>query len=394
MLTHQFSARTALNLLLLGIFVSALGTGLSSIGFSLLAAQAGQSYLMAAVLAANLAPGVVLGLLGGHLADKHLKWWWWPASLVINACIMATVALTLHWGIIIAGCALMSSCTALVGPVAQKLVAHYSLDAAKTGAHLATVQGLAGVVGVALGGVGFGAGIIQWMLAADALAMLLFAGLGALVATPGVIVLDDASDKTSWTTGVRLLYSPGVFGLLGFALIITTVTSTSLDDVSGVFALTYFLGLTPQEFGVTSAAWGAGVICGGWMGRFIGDHPVAQHPLTALPIGIALGSVGLFQPSFAVIILLFWAGGAGNGMFNAVINRVIIGSVSQEFQGRAWAGFRWVVYVCLLAGYAIAAFAGQELALQLMAVAGISVTVCSCLNLIGQRRARRKKYEI
>ncbi len=390
---RRFSAQTCLNLLLLGIFVSSLGAGLSSIGFSLLAAQSGKSYLMASVLAANLLPGVILGLLGGQLADKHLKWWWWPGALVINACLMTIVALSLQWSIIIVGCLLMSSCTALVGPVAQKLVAHYSPDAKRTGAHMATVQGFAGVTGVALGGVGFGAGTIQWMLAADALAMFLLAGLGLLVATPDAIIIDLSDEKTSWSTGVRLLYSSRTFGILGFLLILTTVTSTSLDDVAGVFALTHFLGLTPQEFGITSAAWGIGVICGGWLGKFVNKRPVAKHPLTALPIGVALASVGLFRPSFAVIALLFWAGGIGNGVFNAVVNRIILGSITQEFQGRAWASFRWVVYVCLLSGYAVAAFAGQGLALQLMAVAGISVMVCSCVHLIVQTIGRRESNE-
>ncbi|WP_326503398.1 hypothetical protein [Rothia nasimurium] len=106
-------SKTALRLLMLGMFVSAVGTSLSSMGFFLLAAQTGRSSLLAAVLVANLLPSILLGLVGGYIADRYLTWWLWPLSLLFTAGIMTTMAITLRWEVIIAGCALMSSCTAL-----------------------------------------------------------------------------------------------------------------------------------------------------------------------------------------------------------------------------------------------------------------------------------------
>ena len=377
----KLSNVASLRLLLAGIFISALGGSLSSLGFSLLAAQTGQSALLAAVLAANLVPTVLLGLIGGHLADRKLAWWWWPASLLCTSLITATMALTLNWTVIIAGCALMSSCTALVGPVAQKLASYYSQDAAETGSTLATVQGLAGLSGVALGGVSFGAGAMRTMLWVDATAMLILAGIGLLVSRTDAISLDTSTEKFRWYEGLTLIARPQVFGLLGSGLIVTTVLSTSLDDVAGVFALIEILGLTPAQYGVTSAAWMLGIMAGSWLSQYLGGNLLTKHPLTALPIGLSIGLVGLCAPSFLIILLLFFLGGAGNGAFNAVTNRIIISSVPQTAQGRAWAGFRWIVYVCLLLGYLLGAVFAMTYPTQLMAIGGCLLVVCALSNL-------------
>lgn len=386
----MLSSKTALRLLMLGMFVSAVGTSLSSMGFFLLAAQTGRSSLLAAVLVANLLPSILLGLVGGYVADRYLTRWLWPLSLLFTAGIMTAMAITLRWEVIIAGCALMSSCTALVGPVAQKLIAHYSSDAAATGSTLATVQGAAGVLGVALGGVSFGAGALQLMLLADALAMLLLALVGFAVSRPEAITLDGPGEKFRPSSSLRLISSPSVFGALGILLIITTVTSTSLDDVSGVFALTHELGLSPAQYGITSAAWALGIMLGSVAGRYLREDARARYPWATLPIGVAIGAVGILQPGFWGIILLFTLGGAGNGYFNAITNRIILSSVSDAQQGRAWAGFRWVVYTCLLVGYTIGAVVGASHALLLMSVSGCVLVGCAALNIVVRGRVGRK----
>ncbi len=375
---------TALRVLLLGIFVSAAGASLASIGFSLLAAQSGQSSLLAAVLAANLVPTVLFGLVGGHISDRYMAWWWWPASLVLAAVITLLMAITLDWVVIIAGCALISSCAALVGPVAHKLIAHYSANSARTGSQLAVVQGAAGVLGVAAGGMSFGAGALRTMLVIDAIAMLLLALIGVMLARQGALARDERPHKIQLTQGLRLLSSPRAFGSLGLLLIITTVTSTSLDDVSGIFALTRDLGLSPTQYGFASASWAVGIVAGSWLGSRITEKPLVYYPLVALPIGLAIGAVGLLQPGFTTIMVLFAAGGVGNGAFNALTNRVILSSVPEHQQGRAWAGFRWIVYVCLLSGYAVGAALGSQYALHLMAYGGSALVLCALANVLGR----------
>lgn len=55
---------------------------------------------------------------------------------------------------------------------------------------------------------------------------------------------------------------------------ITTVTSTSLDDVSGIFALTRDLGLSPTQYGFASASWAVGIVAGSWLGSRITEKPL------------------------------------------------------------------------------------------------------------------------
>lgn len=90
------------------------------------------------------------------------------------------------------------------------------------------------------------------------------------------------------------------------------------------------------------------------------------------------------EQGFTIIIVLFTAGGVGNGTFNALTNRVILSSVPEHQQGRAWAGFRWVVYVCLLSGYALGAALGPQYALHLMAYGGSALVLCAVANITGR----------
>ncbi len=372
----------SLRLLFLGIFLSALGASLSSIGFSLLAAQAQQSSLLAGVLLAHLLPSVIFSLPGGHVADKKLRWWWWPVSLLATALVTTLMALNLSWPVIIAGSVFNSSCLALVGPVAQKLVAAYSEDSARAGSQLATAQGSATVLGVALGGLSFAAGALQIILLADAAAALILAMIALVVATPEAIRIEQSDGPKGIFAGLVMLKSPKVFGSLGLVLIITTVLSTSLDDVSGVFALTHALNLSPYEYGLTSAAWALGIVLGSFNGRYLQANPLKKYPWTALPIGIAIAAVGLFAPGFQTIMVLFLAGGAGNGCFNAVGNRIILSSVPKNQQGRAWSAYRWIIHVLLLVGYLAGAVFGADYPLELMAWGGSSLVLCALINIL------------
>lgn len=63
---------------------------------------------------------------------------------------------------------------------------------------------------------------------------------------------------------------------------------------------------------------------------------------------------------------------------------MILSSVPEHQQGRAWAGFRWVVYVCLLSGYALGAALGPQYALHLMAYGGSALVLCALANVLGR----------
>lgn len=148
--------------------------------------------------------------------------------------------------------------------------------------------------------------------------------------------------------------------------------------------------LAPAQYGFASASWALGIVAGSWLGSRITAKPLVYYPLVALPIGLAIGAVGVLQPGFATIMVLFAAGGVGNGAFNALTNRVILSSVPEHQQGRAWAGFRWIVYVCLLSGYALGAALGSQYALHLMAFGGSTLVLCALANIVGRAVRTRK----
>ena len=136
-----------LTVLLAGLLLSSCGDDVAAVAFSLRAAQTGSPQLLSAILLAQAVPSLALGLFGGVLADRSLRWWWWPASLVVQAGLFGLMAVARH-DLVVVGCvAAASSVAALTGPVASKLIAVHSRDHQRTGGHLATVNGLSQALG-------------------------------------------------------------------------------------------------------------------------------------------------------------------------------------------------------------------------------------------------------
>ena len=119
--------KTALRVLLTGIFIATVGDALASIAFTLQAAISDRPELLAMVLLADLIPGIIFGLVGGFLADKQLRWWWWPCVLILQASIYVFMSLSMQWSVIIGGIAVVSAISALIGPVSKKIFSYYSL---------------------------------------------------------------------------------------------------------------------------------------------------------------------------------------------------------------------------------------------------------------------------
>ncbi|MBS6030468.1 MAG: hypothetical protein KH989_07165 [Kocuria rhizophila] len=108
-----------LAVLLLGMLVSACGDDVAAVAFSLRAAESGAPGLLAAILLAQTVPAIGLGLLGGVLVDRALRWWWWPLSLAVQAALFLVMAGARSNALIVACVALVSAVSAVTGPVAS-----------------------------------------------------------------------------------------------------------------------------------------------------------------------------------------------------------------------------------------------------------------------------------
>lgn len=189
-----------------------------------------------------------------------------------------------------------------------------------------------------------------------------------------------------------MLSSKTALRLLMLGMFVSAV-GTSLSSM-GFFLLAAQTGRSPLLAAVLVANLLPSILLGlvgGYVAdRYLREDARARYPWATLPIGVAIGVVGILQPGFWGIALFFTLGGAGNGYFNAITNRIILFAVPEAQQGRAWAGFRWVVYTCLLVGYMIGAVAGASHALLLMSVSGCTLVGCAVLNIAVRGRAGRK----
>lgn len=372
-------------LLVAGLFVASVGDRFADIAFALHAAQTGSTALLAAILLASAVPELLLGLVGGVVADRHLRAWWWPAALAVQAAVLIVLAhLHTPWHLV-AGVALNGSVTALLGPVGSKLLGALSRGREERAARAHTAAtGAAAVIGTALGGVSFAAGSRGTLLVVAGCALLVLAVCAAVVARGAVVSRGTPGVRSSALLGFRRLVSPGVFGAAGTLCTVGVLLGTSVEAVAGVFVLTGFTGAGPSGYGLALAAWSAGVmagaaVLGGWS-----RHRVAM-PLSATAMGAAIALPALVPLPWAATAA-FAAGGLANGVFNTALATAIWTRVDPAEHGRAWAAFRWTLTGCLLTGHLLGAAAGADGARALMVSSGAATALAGAAFLLTRLR--------
>ncbi|RKQ36830.1 MFS transporter [Kocuria tytonis] len=382
-----------LTVLLAGLLLSTCGDDIAAIAFSLRAARSGSPQLLAAILLAQSVPALALGLFGGVIADRSLRWWWWPASLLVQGLLFITMAVLQRDAVIVLCVALTSAVAALTGPVANKLIARHSRNHQRTGGHLATVNGLSQAAGAALGGVAFGMNGVAPLLLVDAASFLLLAVV-ALAVTGRAPVPLDSSARGGVLLGFSRLAAPGSFGVAGLLLLAWTVFATSLEGVAGVFVLTGPAAWTSAHVGLAWGLWGVGLVAGG---QFAGRVRGRATPLLvagAACMGAVFLVLACFLPGFGAAAPLFGIGGAANGAFNAAVSRIILTAVPLTEQARCWAAYRWIVTCCLVAGYVVGGAAGAQHGVAALAGAGGLAVLGAVVRVVagaGGRRAPRKE---
>lgn len=359
-----------LKLLLGAVFLSSVSESMISIAFGLKAAAEGQANLLSAVLLASLLPQLLLGLWGGKLADTAIRWWWWPLALAFQSLTYCAIAAWTVWPAIILGTLAVSTATALVGPVARKLATHYSTDTQRTGSWMSMIAGLAGVLGLAVGGLLVGQGLVQVLLLTSSLALFCVALLAFAVSTRDALAL-ETTETNGTLLGFRILRSPQLLGRAGFLFLVCCVLGTSLDDVVSVLVLTGYLNLSGTVFGLVSGCWALGIIIGSLLSPKIpARHPVLPLVSSGMLMGAGIFSIAWFLPTALGAAGIYLVAGTGNGIFISLMNSSIMCRVAENQQGRAWAAYGWLVKICLLFGYLAGGLWGSDVPRELMLTSG------------------------
>ncbi|MEU2303621.1 hypothetical protein [Streptomyces misionensis] len=333
--------------LLLALSASEFGDKLVQVAYALIAVRTGSTTFLAAVLAAQTVPVLVLTPLvssRGWIRSRTA----WRAGLIGQVAAFAVAATAAgDRRVVLAGVLVAASCEALTMPFSRSLL-HALSDGrqAELARWWAVSKAGAGALGMVSAGVVVGFSGPGPAFVLDALTFLLVLA----VAWSPRIPEDGAPLHRSATAGFRRLLSPGAFGAFGLLCVSTMLLTTSLEGVSGPFMLARTPGYDADGLGVVLACWAVAsmVTAAVTPKRLTGVRLLL--PLANVLVALALGLPSLGLP-FWTAAATFALGGIGNGVFNLLLTRVIWSGVPAGAQPHAWAAFNWILNASLFLSF-------------------------------------------
>ncbi|MCC3766709.1 hypothetical protein [Streptomyces sp. UNOC14_S4] len=328
---------------------SEFGDRLVQVAYALIALKEGSTTFLAAVLAAQTIPILVLTPIVSS-RDWIRSRTAWRAGLVGQVVAFAVAATQAGSPAVVLVCVLAAaSCEALTMPFSRSLL-HALSDGRQ--AELAKLWGVAkagaGAAGMVLAGVVVslsGAGL------AFVLNALTFLAVMAVAWSPQIPEAGTGGHRKP-TAGVRYLLAPGAFGAAGLLCLVVMLLATSLEGVSGPFMLAETPGYDANGLGVVMACWAiASMVTAAITPKCVTGNR-AFLPLSNVLVAVALGLPSIGLP-FWLAAVTFALGGIGNGIFNLLLSRIIWSGVPAEGQAHAWAAFNWVLNASLFLSFAV-----------------------------------------
>jgi MFS family permease len=387
-------SRTAardLRLLAAGVGVSAAGDTAALVALLLLLRPDGSGYV-AALLAAQLIPVVLLAPVVGHLVDRFETRRVLLVAVVGQA--LAAIALALVSGPVptIAMFLVVGICNAAVRPATNALVPAVSgEDHATHGyARVALGQNLGWIAGPAAGGALTGAFGARTALLVDAgtfVAMAIACFLIHARRPPHALGDGEAdSSRGQARLGFRVLWEDRVLRVVLLVSAIS-VACAVLDNVAAPFRFVDQLGTTSTGYGIYLTLWGVGALAGSQLPPRIPESYERFVPAAGnLLCGLGIAGIGV-APTVALAFLASAAGGIGNGLANVSQNALVGSRVPEHQRGRAFAANGAVMQAGQGTGTAaagpIVALLGAGVA---MAVAGGLGALAAAAGVIALRR--------
>ncbi|WCB91453.1 hypothetical protein DSM104299_00124 [Baekduia alba] len=375
-----------------GMAVSATGDTAALVALLLRLRPEGTGWV-AALLAAQLIPTVLLSPVVGHLVDRFETRRVLLTAVVGQALVAIPIAIVTAPAATVSLFVVLGAFNATVRPATNALVpAIVGEERAIAGyARLALGQSLGWVIGPALGGVLTGAFGSTTALLVDAGTFVVLAGACFLIQTRREPAPVDAAEAHGGRgrqarLGFQLLWNDRV---LRVVLIISAISIACavLDNVAAPFRFIDQLGTTATGYGVYLALWGAGVMAGSQLPPRVPTARERYVPAVGnLLCSLGIAGIGL-APSLAFAFVASALGGVGNGMANVSQNALIGKRVPDHQRGRAFAASGAVMQTATGVGTAAAGpiVATLDADVAMMVFGGLGAAVCVA-GLVALRR--------
>lgn len=344
--------RRDLAILASGLAVSIAGDAAAFIAL-LLRLQPHGSGWVAALLAAELVPFVVLAPLVGRVVDRYETRGVLIVALLGQAAVAVPLALVGGPLPTVLLFAVLAALSALVRPATNALIpAITGPDGRARGfARLGLAFGLGWIAGPAAGGLLTGWFGVRTAVLADAATFAVLAGGCALLSVRRRPAPPAAAGDRSG--GLRLLVADRVLfvAVLGTAI---SVGAAMVDNVAAPFRFIDQLGASQSQYGLYLTLWGIGALAGAQaLPRVrIGHRPALA--LACLICGAGIAGIGA-APTLLLAYVAATLGGVGNGVLNVAQNALVAERTPAERHGRLFATVGAVSQTAIGGGTAAAA---------------------------------------
>ena len=352
-------ARRDLPLLLGGAAVSTIGSSVSILAVMVHLEDAGAVWV-AASMAAELVPVVLLAPLAGRLVDRVPN-----RRLLLGSLLLQAVGLLLAafvglrpglLGVLLVGLAMVGAGLAVTSPTISALLPRVTGEAGATRAYgwYSVIPQAGFLVGVAVAGVVVELTSVATALLLDAASFLVMTLAVLALRTERVPEPHDDVVPSAWLGFVRIRQDALL--LVAVSGIAAAILATVIVNVAEVFLILGEIGAGPAAYGVVTAFWPAAGILGGWYaGRLIGDRALFRALAGAsVVMGIALAGAGL-APSLVGVAVAWAVGGVAGSVQRVSVNALVRSRTPDAERGRVFAAVAAVFQTGNLTGLAAGA---------------------------------------
>ena len=344
-------------LLLGGAAVSTVGGSLTLLAVLIHLKPAGSAWV-AAALAGELVPIVVLAPLVGRLVDRLPNRGLLLGAIVLQggAVLVAATGLAAP-AVVIGALVLLGVGTAVANPTIAALLPHVAGEEGSTRAYgwYSAITQAGFLVGFAVAGILVEATSVRTARLLDAAT---YAALALAILALRTQRRPGPAESGAWASvwaGFAWIHRDRVL-LVCVAGLAPAILATVIVNVAEVYYILDDVGAGPAEYGLVTALWPAAGILGGWYaGRLVGDRALLRALAVATVVmGLGLAAAGAVVSLVAVA--LGWLLGAAAGAVQRVaVTALTRARTPDAVRGRVFAASSAVFQAGNLVGLALGA---------------------------------------
>ena len=354
------TVRRDLALLLGGAGVSTIGSSLSMLAVMVHLKPFGAGWI-AAAMAAELVPIVLLSPLAGRLVDRVPN-----RALLLGSLMLQAVGLLLGGlvglrpgleGLLLVGLALVGTGAAVTSPTVAALIPRVTGEDRATAAYgwYSSITSAGFLLGFALSGVLVELTSVGTALLLDAASFVVMAAAVLALRTERIPEAHaEGAEPSLWLGFARIRQDALLLvSVVGLALAVLAIV---IVNVAEVFFVLDDIGAGPAAYGLITALWpAAGILGGWWAGRLVGERYLFRAiAASTVVMGVALAMSGAVV-SLVAVGLGWLLGGAAGAVQRVAINSLIRARTDDAERGRVFAAAGAVFQAGNLVGLAVGA---------------------------------------